>query len=181
MDFFHIDTALGRRLYALAFLEHGTRRLYIAGITAHPTRQWAVQQARNAAANLGGRTDDLRFLLRDRDGKYGRSFNAVFKAEEMDILKSAPRAPRINARCERVIGTIRREVLDHILIISETHARQVLAAHQRHYNEHRPHRARNQLPPGGHQQPATVHDLEGRRLLRTRVLGGVVNEYRYAA
>jgi putative transposase len=181
VDFFHVDTVLGQRLYALAFLEHGTRRLHMAGITAHPTRQWAVQQARNVAADLGTRMETLRFLLRDRDSKYGRSFDAVFETEGMEILKSAPRAPRMNAHCERVIGSIRREALDHILIMNETHARQVLAAYQHHYNEHRPHRARNQLPPDAHHQPATVHDFGTRRLLRTRVLGGVINEYRYTA
>ncbi|WP_035804838.1 integrase core domain-containing protein [Kitasatospora mediocidica] len=181
VDFFHLDTVMGRRLYALAFLEHGTRRLHIAGVTAHPTREWAVQQARNLATDLGTRIDSLRFLLRDRDAKYGPSFDAVFDAEEMEVLKSAPRAPRMNAHCERVIGSIRREVLDHVLIVNEAHARLVLDAYQRHYNEHRPHRSRNQLPPGADRQPTTPHDFEGRRLLRTRVLGGVINEYRYAA
>ncbi|WP_432757774.1 integrase core domain-containing protein [Saccharopolyspora erythraea] len=138
--FFHIDTALGRRLYALAFLEHGTRRLHITGVTAHPTQDWAVQQARNLTADLGLRTDSLRFLLRDRDGKYGETFDAVFQSEEMEILKSAPRAPRMNAHCERIIGSIRREALDHVLIMNEAHARHVLAAYERHHNEHRPTR-----------------------------------------
>jgi transposase InsO family protein len=87
----------------------------------------------------------------------------------------------MNAHCERVIGTIRREALDHVLIMNEAHARHVLTAYQRHYNEHRPHRARDQLPPGAGQQPIAVHEFEGRRLLRSRVLGGVINEYRYAA
>ncbi|MGC0316972.1 integrase core domain-containing protein [Kitasatospora acidiphila] len=194
VDFFHLDTVLGQRLYALAFLEHGTRRLHIAGVTAHPTRRlhiagvtahptrdWVVQQARNVAADLDRRTESLRFLLRDRDGKYGQSFDAVFEAEEMEILKSAPRVPRMNAHCERVIGSIRREVPDRVLIMNEAHARHVLAAYQQHYNEHRPHRARNQLPPDAHEQTTAVDDLESRRLLRTRVLGGVINEYRYAA
>ncbi|WP_329493904.1 integrase [Kitasatospora herbaricolor] len=123
VDSFHLDTVLGQRLYALAFLEHGTRRLHIAGITARPTQYWAVQQARNMAADLGRRTESLRFLLRDRDGKYGQTFDAVFEAEEMEILKSAPRVPRMNAHCERVIGSIRREALDHVLIkLSEPHS-----------------------------------------------------------
>ncbi|MDQ0765517.1 putative transposase [Streptomyces canus] len=110
VDFFHLDTVLGRRrLYALAFLEHGARRLYIAGVTSNPTREWTVQQARNLAAGLGARMESLHFLLRDRDGKYGQSFDAAFEAEEMEILMSAPRTPRMNAHCERVIGSIRRE------------------------------------------------------------------------
>jgi putative transposase len=103
VDFFHLDTALGHRLYALAFLEHHTRRLHITGITTHPTRDWTTQHARNLAYDLGTRLDSLRFLLRDRDDKYSPSFDAVFQTEEMDILKTAPRAPRMNAHCERII------------------------------------------------------------------------------
>jgi putative transposase len=180
-DFFPIDTALGRRLYALAFGEHGTRRLHITGITARPTREWAVQQARNLAADLGVRRESLRFLLRDRNGKYSKAFDAVFQAEERDVITSAPQAPRMNAHCERIISSIRREALDHILILNEAHARQVLAAYRLHHNEHRPHQARNQLPPDAHEQPTTVHDLDTRRPLRTRILGGLINEYRYTA
>ncbi|MGW7004872.1 integrase core domain-containing protein [Streptomyces sp. NPDC054933] len=180
-DFFHIDTALGRRLYALAFLEHGTRRLHITGVTAHPTREWAVQQARNLAVDLGARVEALRFLLRDRDGKFGATFDAVFEADEMEVIKSAPRAPRMNAHCERIIGSVRREVLDHVLVMNEAHARHILAVYQQHYNAHRPHQARRQLPPEAREQPAGVHDLGPSRVLRTRILGGLINEYRYAA
>jgi putative transposase len=180
-DFFHIDTALGRRLYALVFLEHGTRRLHITGVTARPTQAWTAQQARNLSADLGTPMESLRFLLRDRDNKYGEAFDTVFEAEELRVIKSAPQAPRMNAHCERIIGTIRREVLDHVLITGEAHARQVLAAYEIHYNKHRPHQARSQLPPEAEEQPAAVHDLKTRKLLRTRILGELINEYRYAA
>ncbi|MES4908170.1 integrase [Streptomyces sp. NPDC000395] len=129
-DFFHIDTALGRRLYALVFLEHGTRRLHITGVTARPTRDWAAQQARNLTADLGIRIESLHFLLRDRDGKYSEAFDAVFAAEEMDILKSAPQAPRMNAHCERIIGSIRREALDHVLIMNASARRSARVDHE---------------------------------------------------
>jgi hypothetical protein len=167
-------------LAASLFAECGTRRLYVTGVTTNPTREWTLQQARNLAADLGVRMESLHFLLRDRDGKYGAAFDAVFEAEELDVIKSAARAPRVNAHCERLIGSIRREVLDRVLILDEAHARQVLAAYQQHHNEHRPHQVRNQLPPDAHEQPAAT-DIGTRRLLRTRILGGLVNEYRYAA
>ncbi|GAA1289323.1 helix-turn-helix domain-containing protein [Saccharothrix xinjiangensis] len=89
-DFLHLDTVLGKRLYALAFLEHATRRLHITGVTAHPTQAWTTQQARNLAADLGHRTPSLRFLIRDRDGKYGEAFDTVFQADDLHVLRSAP-------------------------------------------------------------------------------------------
>lgn len=97
------------------------------------------------------------------------------------MIKSAPQSPRMNAHCERITGSIRREILDHVLIIGEDHARQVLAAYRMHYNTHRPHQSRSQLPPEAKTQPATAGDLGARRLLRTRTIGGLINEYRYAA
>jgi putative transposase len=143
-DFVHIDLLDLRRVYALVFLEHGTHRLHIAGVTAHPTASWTVPQAGTLASELGAHVDSLRFLIRDRDAKYTGSFDAVFAADGIETLKTAPRAPRMNAHCERIIGTLRREALDQLLIWNETHARRVLDAHARHYNQDRPHQ-----PPGG--------------------------------
>jgi putative transposase len=181
VDFFHIDTALGNRLYALVFLEHATRRLHIAGVTTHPTRGWTTQQARNLATELGVRLSSMRFLLRDRDGKYSPAFDAVFQAEEINILQTAPRAPRMNAHCERIIQTLRHELCDHVLVLNVVHARRLLTTYQRHYNSHRPHQARNQLPPDRDRQSAAVHHLPTHQVRRTRVLGGLINEYRYVA
>ncbi|MFC8394840.1 hypothetical protein [Streptomyces sp. NPDC057238] len=79
------------------FLEHGTRRLHITGVTARPIREWAVQQARNLAADLGMRRESVRFLLRERDGRYGAAFDTVFEAGELEVILSAPRVPRMNA------------------------------------------------------------------------------------
>ncbi|MFI9811356.1 transposase [Saccharothrix variisporea] len=123
----------------------------------------------------------MRFLLRDRDGKYSQTFDSVFQADDLHVIKSAPQAPRMNAHRERVIDTLRRELLDHILITGETHARQVLKTYEDHYNRHRPHQAPDQLPPQAQQHPATAHDLDARRVLRTRIPGGLINEYTHVA
>ncbi len=150
-------------------------------VTAHPTGPWAVQQAREFTTALADRGDRIRFLLRDRDTKYTASFDAVFTAEDAQVLLSAPRAPKMNAHCERVIGTIRREALDHVLIMNASHAAKVLTEFADHYNRHRPHRSRGQLPPEASQQTPPAINIQNSRLLRTRILGGMINEYRYVA
>ncbi|WP_371320791.1 integrase core domain-containing protein [Saccharothrix yanglingensis] len=120
-------------------------------------------------------------LLRDRDGKYNHAFDIVFHADDLRIIKSAPQAPRMNTHPERAIGPLRRELLDHTLILGEAHARQVLKTYENHYNRHRPHQGRHQLPPDAQQHSAAVHDLAPHRLHRTRILGDLINEYRHAA
>jgi transposase InsO family protein len=132
---------------------------------------------------LGYRTDSLRFLLRHRDTKYTRSFDAVFAVDDVEILLSPPRAPRANAICERAVGTRRREILDRILIYDEAHAHAVLTAYIRHYNQHRPHQSRQQLPPDCTEPPAptTVTDLQAHRIRRQPVCNGLLNQYRHAA
>ncbi|MBB4786889.1 integrase core domain-containing protein [Streptomyces rapamycinicus] len=149
--------------------------------TARPTRDRAAQQARNLTADQGIRIETPHFSLRDRDGEYGEAFNADFQAEQTETLRSTPQALRMNAHCERIIGSIRHEAPDHILIMNEAHARHVLAAYERHNNEHRPHQARNQLPPNTHAQPATAHGPATSKVPRTQVLGGLINECRDAA
>ncbi|MEU5996360.1 integrase core domain-containing protein [Streptomyces sp. NPDC047197] len=182
-DFLHLDTISLERLYALIFIEHGTRRVHLAGITAHPTVAWTVQQARNLAMAQGHRLESLCFLLRDRDSKYTRSFDAVFEADDVEILLSPPQAPKANAICERVVGTLRRELLDRMLIYNEAHARAVLVEYIRHYNGHRPHQSRQQLPPDSTEPaaPAHVTNLQAHRIRRQRLLGGLINQYERTA
>jgi putative transposase len=146
-DFVHVDTVLLRRIYALIVIEHGTRRAHLAGITANPDAAWTRQAARNFLVDLGSRADRVTFLIRDRAGQFTDSFDAVFTAEAIRILASPPQAPRANAICERMIGTLRRELLDRLLIVNERHLRQVLTESLRHYNTARPHRALGQLAP----------------------------------
>ena len=113
-DFLHAGTVLLKRMYALVFTGHGTRRMHLGGVTAHPTGDWTVQQARNLAFTLGAQFEDIRFLLRDRGSNFPASFDAVFQAAGTGILRTAVQAPRMNAICERLAGTLRRELLDRM-------------------------------------------------------------------
>jgi transposase InsO family protein len=147
VDFLHVDTVLLKRLYVLVFIEHGTRRMHFGGVTANPTGEWTVQQARNLALTLGERFESFRFLIRDRGSNFTRSFDAVFQASGTRILQTAVQAPRMNATCERLLGTLRRELLDRMLILSEAHLRAVLTEYQAHYNTARPHQASPSASP----------------------------------
>ncbi|MFD8381402.1 hypothetical protein ACFV2X_23165 [Streptomyces sp. NPDC059679] len=95
--FLHIGLIDLRRIYALVFLGHGTRRLHIAGVTAHPAARWTVQQVRNFALELGLRLESPHFLIRDRDSRYTGSFDTVFESESIEVVGTAPRSPRMNA------------------------------------------------------------------------------------
>jgi hypothetical protein len=110
VDFAQVDTVLLRRLYVLVVIEHGRRRVHLAGITAHPTSGWVTQQARNLLIDLGDRAEQFRFLIRDRDSKFTATFDAVFAGADIRILRTPAQAPRANAIAERWIGTLRREM-----------------------------------------------------------------------
>jgi putative transposase len=175
-----VETALLKRLHVLVFIEHGTRRLHLAGVTARPAGAWVAQQARNLALDLGGRLGTLRFLIHDRDSVFTTAFTDVFKAEGLRIITTLPRTPRMNATCERVIGTLRRELLDRTLILNERHLALVIREYVNHYNGHRPRQSRQQRPPDMETQPTYgVADLRSAR--RKPAVAGLINEYHYAA
>lgn len=178
-DLFHIDTVSLRRLYVFFTIEHTTRRLRILGVTAHPTGQWLTQLARNLMADLEDAGTRVRFLIRDRDAKFVPSFDAVFTAAGADVIKTPVRAPRANAIAERIVGTLRRELLDKILILNSGHARRVLSEFQDHYNAHRPHRTLDQAAPL-RALPAQPARPPGQVIRRDR-LGGILHEYTHAA
>jgi putative transposase len=183
VDFLHVDTVLLRRLYVLVFIEHGTRRMHLGGVTANPTGEWTVQQARNLALTLDERFDDIKFLIRDRGSNFTASFDAVFQATGARILRTAVQAPRMNATCERLVGTLRREILDRMLILSGRHLHTILTEYQAHYNAGRPYQGIAQRVPDDecNAPRAAVTDIETQQIHRKPVLGGLINEYTYAA
>jgi putative transposase len=129
-------------LYVLFFSELDTRRVYLAaGVTAHPDSAWVTQQARNLLLVLGEWGRPVRFLLCDRDARFCRSVDDVFRSEGGEVVVTPVRTPTANAYAERWVGTVRAECLDWLLIVGRGHLEQVLGAYVEHYNRHRPRRA----------------------------------------
>src|SRR6266568_177756 len=156
-DFFTVDTVWLRRLYVLFFIELDTRRVHLAGVTANPDGGWVTQQARNLLLALEERGRRLRFVLRDRDAKFCRAFDDVFRSEGAAVLRTPVQAPNANAHAERWIRTVRAECLDWLLILGRSHLEQVLRVYVQHYNAHRAHRALGLQPP----EPAVGLALTG--------------------
>ena len=172
---------LFRRLYVLVFIELATRHVYLAGITANPTGEWATQQARNIIETFVERTQPIRFLIHDRDSKFTAAFDEVFRSDGIRTIRTPVRAPRANAFIERWIGTVRRECLDRMLILNRRHLERALPVYIRHYNEHRPHRSLDHRPPIEEPPPGTETIVDLDHVHRRDLLGGLIHEYKAAA
>jgi putative transposase len=171
-DFFTVETLFLKTLYVLFFLEIGTRRVHLAGCTAHPTAAWVAQQARQLSWQMQDGTLPVCFLIRDRDGKFPPAFDTVFATEGVEVIRTPYRAPNANAHAERWIRSARAECLDHLLIASEAHLRRVLAEYVTYYNLARPHQGLEQRCPVALATPA--RDGPVRRRDR---LGGLLHDY----
>jgi hypothetical protein len=179
-DFLTVDTIWLRRLYVLFFIELDTRRVHLAGVTANPTGAWVTQQARNLLLVLAEQHRRVRFLLRDRDTKFCRAFDDLFRCEGAEILRPPVQAPNANAYAERWVGTVRAECLDWLLIMGRGHLAQVLRIYVQHYNQHRPHRALGLEAPDPPTELNVAKDRQG-KVCRRDLLGGLLHEYQRAA
>ena len=180
-DFFTVESIWLRRLYVLFFIELDTRRVHVAGVTANPDGAWVTQQARNLLLVLGERGRRVRFLLRDRDTKFCRSFDDVFRSEGAEVLLTPVQAPNANAYAERWVRTVHAECLDWLLIVERGHLDRVLRAYVEHYNQHRPHRALALEPPDPAAGLRILAEDRRERVHRRDLLGGLLHEYQPAA
>jgi putative transposase len=176
LDFFTADLLNGSKVYVLAVIEHGTRRVRVLGTTEHPVQSWVVQQARNLLMDLEDAGTRVKFVLHDRDASFTAGFDAVFQAAVVRVICSAVQAPRMNSIMERWIGSCRRELLDRTLVWNQRHLMTVLREYEDFYNTHRPHRALKQAAPL-RPLPDGVAGLDLFRVRRRDRAGGVIHEY----
>jgi transposase InsO family protein len=168
-----VPTLAFKTLYVLIFIAHGRRELVHVNVTANPTAAWVWRQLIEATPW----SNKPRHLLRDRDAVYGRDFRQRAQRVGIDAIATPVRSPRANAIVERVIGTLRRECLDHVIVLDEQYLRSVLAEFVRYYNHERPHRTLGLQTPEPRLRPAA-----GAGLVHSRpVLNGLHHVYECAA
>ena len=174
-DFFTVETTFLKTLYVLFFIEIGSRRVHLGGVTTSPTSAWTTLAARNLLMDL---SDGFRFMVHDGAGQYMGGFDTVFTAAGIAAITTPPRAPRANAFAERWVRTVRHELLDRTLIWNERQLRALLVQFVEHYNTQRPHRSLNQRAPN---DANVVGIAPGPTIRRRTTCGGLINEYRPAA
>jgi transposase InsO family protein len=167
MDLFVFPAISFRLLYGLLILQHDRRKILWLGVTAHPTAEWISRQLTEAC----GWKVAPRYIIRDRDALYGDVFIRRLRAMSIRDRPTAPRSPWQNGHCERAIGSIRRECLDHVVVFGERHLRHLLRSYATYYNEARTHLSVNKDAPS----PRTVHSVG--RILPTPFLGGLHHLY----
>ena len=174
-DFLQVVDLGFRSLFAFFVVELGSRRVVHVGVTRHPTDAWVAQQLREATP-FGERPH---FLIRDNDAKYGPEFNRVAAMSGIRVLHTPVRAPRANATCERFLGSVRRECLDHVLVVGERQLRRVLREYVVFFNTARPHQGIGQAIPSA-LAPTSPSRRSG-PIVALPVLGGLHHDYHRAA
>lgn len=177
-DFFVMVTVTFRLVYVFLVLEVGTRRIRHWNLTEHPTAEWTAQQFRSF---LSG-DEPYRFIVHGRDAVFSPAVDNVFQSMSLRVLKTPARVPQANAFCERLIGTVRRECLDHLIPLNERHLRKILSEWVSHYNHGRPHASLGLGIPDASAPTVTTQSAghvlpPGRRVAPRPVLGGFHHEY----
>jgi transposase InsO family protein len=182
-DFIETITLTGTRMYVLAVIEHASRRIRILGATAHPNAAWVSQVARNLMMDVEDARCRVKYLIRDRDGKFPALFDAILADAGITVVLSGVQIPRMNSIMERWVRTCRRELLDRTLIWNQRHLLHALREYEQFYNLHRPHQGLgNARPLAPLPEPITGPDrLTHLTIHRHDRLGGILHEYEHAA
>ena len=175
-DFLQVTDLFFRSLFAFFIIELKSRRVIHVGVTRSPTDAWTAQQLREATPY--GQTP--KYLIRDNDSKFGRCFARVAATSGIKLLKTPFHAPRANAICERFLGSVRRECLDHVLILHEKQLHRVLHTYVNYFNQERPHQGIGQQVPQG-EETSGASEQHGDRIITVPILGGLHHAYRRAA
>jgi transposase InsO family protein len=173
IDFFTVPTAAFRNLYCFIILLHERRQIVHFNVTAHPTAAWTAQQMIEAFPE----DSSPRFLLRDRDSIYGEEFRSRVTCLQIEEVITAPHSPWQNPYAERVIGSIRRECLDYVIVHSEAHLRKVLKDYIRYYNNSRPHESLERNSPN----PRMIESSNNGPIISIPEVGGLHHRYQRAA
>jgi len=173
-DFLPVTDLAFLPLYAFFVVALDSRRVVHVGVTRHPTDAWVAQQLREATPF----NEHPRFLIRDNDAKYGAQFEQVAASSGIRTLRTPIRAPRANAVCERFLGSVRRECLDHMLVLGERHLTRVLHEYAAYFNRDRPHQALAQATP---EPPRNVAGQQAGPVRAVSILGGLHHTYQRAA
>jgi putative transposase len=175
-DVLQVTDVLFRPLFAFFITDLESRRVVHVGVTRSPTDTWMVQQLREARPY----GTEPKFLIRDNDGKFGPRFADVAAGSGIKILKTPHQAPPAHAICERFLGSVRRECLDHVLILSAMHLHRILKDYVAYFNYARPHQGIGQRIPAS-PEPSGTSDYNDGKVSAVPVLGGLHHEYRWAA
>jgi transposase len=171
-DFFTIETFWLKTLYVFFFIELGSRRVHLAGVTANPNGQWVAQQARQYIWAIEEREETFRCLIHDNDKKLTEMFDDVFQSKRIRVIHTPIESHNANSFAERWVRSAREECLDHVLVLSEGHLRRMLQTYIEYYNTRRPHQSLEQQAPIPYPEPAKSGTVNCRQLL-----GGIINDY----
>jgi putative transposase len=171
-DFLPVNDIFFRQIYAFVIMELGSRKIIHVGVTSHSTDEWTAQQLREATPF----EQRPKYLIRDNDAKFGSHFKQVAEGADIEVLKTPIKAPNANANCERLMGTLRRELLDHFLIFNERHLKAVLKEFVEYYNLWRPHQGIGQTTP-----VKMLTSCEAGKIVAFPVLGGLHHHYQRVA
>jgi len=168
-------------MFVFVVMHIGSRRVHVVGMTAHPDAAWMAEQVDELADFFGQQPEKPRYLIRDLDGKFTTDFDARLESAGVEVVPVGPRAPNLNAYCERWIGSLRRECLEHFIVFGEAHLRYFVEEYVEFHNTVRPHQGVGNKPLGWTDTSERDESVPLDEVICDDRLGGLLRHYRRAA